>query len=140
MLDTARALIKEFEEEGWHYEHEEATEEFAETVRIPFSLENNVRVKVIFFFDDNNQTVNIKVFSLCQVKVEKLMDMYVLLNQLNYEYRWVTFYLDQDNEVTLSGDAVVDVATAGAELKQLCGRFLSIIEDIYPRLMKVIWG
>ena len=140
MLDTARALIKAFEEEGWHFEHEEATETRAEYVRIPFSTESNVPVKIIFFFDDNNQTVNIKVFSLCQVKVEKLMDMYVLLNQLNYEFRWVTFYLDEDNEVTLSGDAVVDVETAGAELKQLCGRFLDIIDQVYPRIMKVVWG
>lgn len=139
MLKCAKSFIDKLDEKELKYEHSE-DEDGSERVRISFKTDNAQNVRLNYFFDENDMTVNIKVFSLAEVPVDKLMDMYVLLNQLNSEYRWVTFYLDEDNEVTISGDAVVEENTAGDELYQLAGRFLNIIDDVYPRIMKVRWS
>ena len=139
MLKCAKSFIDKLDEKELKYEHSE-DEDGSERVRIGFKTDNAQNVRLNYFFDENDMTVNIKVFSLAEVPVDKLMDMYVLMNQLNSEYRWVTFYLDEDNEVTISGDAVVEETTAGDELYQLAGRFLNIIDDVYPRIMKVRWS
>ncbi|MBP5231584.1 MAG: YbjN domain-containing protein [Clostridia bacterium] len=139
MLKCAKSFIDKLDEKELKYEHSE-DEDGSERVRISFKTDNAQNVRLNYFFDENDMTVNIKVFSLAEVPVDKLMDMYVLMNQLNSEYRWVTFYLDEDNEVTISGDAVVEENTAGDELYQLAGRFLNIIDDVYPRIMKVRWS
>ena len=140
MLPAARNFTDKLNSRNLRFTHYDAEENRKECVRISFNGDHGNTVTLMFFFDDDGTTVNIKVFSITRVPSEKLMDMYVLLNELNCDYRWVKFYLDEDNEVTVSGDAVIDAATAGEELCELMYRYLSIIDDIYPRIMKVNWG
>lgn len=140
MLQVTQSFINKLESKDLRYDYYEGTAERNERIRVGFNGEHGNEIAFYFFFDPNGTTVNIKVFSICKVSAEKLMDLYVLLNQLNCEYRWVKFYLNDDNEVTCSGDAVLQPESAGEELYELLSRFLGIIDDLYPRIMKAVWA
>ncbi len=128
------------DEKGIRYDYFERTEKRNEAVKITYSGENAESISVIFFFDDNNKSVNVKSFSIAKIPSNKLMDVYVILNELNAEYRWVKFFVDSDNEVTVSGDALVDATSAGPECHEIMIRYINIIDEVYPRLMKVLWS
>lgn len=140
MLPVTQSFLRKLDEKSIRYSSRETEGERNEYVSVTFDTKYGNSVSFAFIFDPDGTSVNIKVYSIAAVSAEKLMDMFVLVNQLNYEYRWVKFYLDDDNEVTVSGDAVIDEATAGDELFELLARYLGIINEVYPRIMKVIWG
>lgn len=98
------------------------------------------KIRVIFFIDDDGQHVAIRSFGISKVPEEKLMPMYVALNELNCEYRWMKFYVDGDNEIVAADDAILSPETAGEECFELLLRSVDIIDKIYPSLMKIIWA
>ena len=111
-----------------------------EAMRISFSGKNKDSIVVTFFFDASGDSINVKSFSVAKVPAEKLMDCYVVLNELNAEYRWVKFYIDSDNEITVSGDAIVEPGSAADECMEILVRYINIVDEVYPRIMKVIWA
>ena len=128
------------DQKGVRYDYYERTESRNEAIKVGFKGDNADSVELYFFFDEDGNSVNIKSFSIAKVSSGKLVDMYVLANELNNEYRWVKFYLDSDNEVTVSGDAIISPETAGEECYEIIMRYVGIIDDVYPRIMKVIWA
>lgn len=140
MLPAAFSFSEKLKSCNLRFTHNEPDEDRKEHIRISFDGDHGNTITLIYIFDPDGTTVNIKVFSVCKVPSAKLMDMYVLMNELNYEYRWIKFFIDSDDEVTVSDDAVIEPATAGEELFELMQRFLNIIDEVYPRIMKVVWG
>ncbi|MBE7036709.1 MAG: YbjN domain-containing protein [Ruminococcaceae bacterium] len=128
------------ENKSIRYDYYEPTEKRNEAVKVTYKGDNADKVSVIFFFDKDGKSVNVKSFSIAKIPSNKLMDMYVALNELNCEYRWVKFYVDSDNEVTVSGDAIINADSVGAECHELLVRYVDIIDKVYPRLMKVLWS
>ncbi len=137
---AAEKFTKFLDEKGLRYEYFERKEGRNEAVRIGYKAENAESISVMFFFDDNERSINVKSFSIVKVPADKLLDIYVLLNGLNCEYRWVKFYVDDDNEVTVSGDAIIDLNSVGEECFEMMLRYIHIIDEVYPRLMKTIWS
>lgn len=129
-----------FDEKGVKYEYFERTESRDEALRFVYGGDNADTIKIILFFDEDGGSLNVKSFTIAKVPTAKLMETYVVLNELNTEYRWVKFYVDSDNEVTAAGDAIIDEATAGEECYEIVQRYVNIIDDVYPRIMKVIWA
>ena len=129
-----------FDEKGVRYEHFEKSEKRDEALRIVYGGDNADAIKIILFFDEDGGSLNVKSFTIAKVPTAKLMETYVVLNELNNEYRWVKFYVDSDNEVTAAGDAIIDDATAGEECYEIVQRYVNIIDAVYPRIMKVIWA
>ena len=111
-----------------------------EVVKISYEGKHGNNLNFIFFFDSSGNSVNVKVFEICKTDVEKIMNMYVTLNDINCEYRWIKMYIDTDNDVTASGDAIVNPDTAGEECFEMLIRYLSILDEVYPRLMKALWA
>ena len=134
-------LVKShFDAKGVRYDYYERTEERNEAIKVSYRCDNAESVSVILFFDEDGGSLNAKSFSIAKVPEAKLMDTYVLLNELNCEYRWVKFFIDDDNEVTVSGDAIIDETNAGEECYEIIQHYVGIIDDVYPRIMKVIWA
>ena len=133
--------VKSFlEEKDVRYDYFERTEERNEAIKVSYRGDNAESVSVILFFDEDGESINVKSFSIAKVPSAKMMDMYVLMNEINNEYRWVKFYLDSDDEVTVSGDAIISAETAGDECLEIIHRYVGIIDEVYPRIMKVIWA
>ena len=140
MLKSVANFISTLESKEIKYTHYPKEENRKEIVKISYTAKHNNSLSFYFFFDDDGESINLKIWDICKVSEEKMMEMYVVLNEINYEYRWVKLYIDKDNEVTASGDAIIDENTAGEECCEILGRYLSILDDVYPRLMKVLWA
>lgn len=140
MSYTADLIKNYFEAKSVRYDYFEPDENRSEAFKVAYRCENAESVSVFLFLDKDGCSLNAKSFSIAKVPAAKLMDVYVLLNELNEEYRWVKFFIDSDNEVTVSGDAIIDEATAGEEAYEIVQRYVGIIDEVYPRIMKVIWA
>ena len=140
-MSIAAINFKNFlEEKNLRCNYMEATEDRNEIITIGAGGDNAKEIELVFFFDGDGDSVNVKSFSIARVPADRLMDMYVKLNELNYEYRWVKFYLDKDNEVTVSGDAIINPDSAAEECFEILLRYHNIIDEVYPQLMKVIYA
>lgn len=141
MLNVVAKFTSVMDEKGVKYTFYPASEEGkSEVVKVNYSGENGNDMSFLFFFDADGTSVSLRLFNFCKVSTEKLMDMYVAINETNAQYRWVKLYIDGDNEVVIEGDAIIDEVTAGEECFEMLIRFLSIADKIYPNLMKVLWS
>ena len=75
-----------------------------------------------------------------RVPEEKLADVIFTCNDLNCEYKWITFYVDKDNDVILHDDAILSAENASEEAFELLVRMVKIGEDIKPIIMKAIYA
>jgi len=75
-----------------------------------------------------------------RIPEEKVADLIFLCNELNAEYKWVTYYVDKDNDLVMHDDAILSADTAAEEAFELLVRMLKISEDIKPRIMKAIYA
>ena len=112
-------------------------------VRITYTGENCPSITVNFIFDDEGRDVAIRSYSLAKVDKSdsvKYSKACQLCSTLNYEYRWIKFYLDKDDEITAADDAIIDPYTTGEECFKLLLRAIAIIDKSYPEVMKMLWG
>ena len=58
----------------------------------------------------------------------------------NAKYRWVKFYIDDDNDICVRSDAILDEGTCGEECREIILRMIGIIDESYPVFMKARWA
>lgn len=75
-----------------------------------------------------------------RIPEEKVADLIFLCNELNAEYKWVTYYVDKDNDLVMHDDAILSVESAAEEAFELLIRMLKISEDLKPLIMKAIYA
>ena len=139
MKATTAAFLDLLNQSGIKYEFKERPGK-SDWVNVRYSGDSIRSISIQLFFSDDCEDVAIRSFSICKVPANKKADMLNLLNALMDEYRWLRFYLDEDNEVTAAIDAVITVATAAPIAKELMLRTLNIVDDVYPRIMKALWS
>lgn len=101
---------------------------------------DSIKIYMIFDKEGDDYIVSFKAFDVCRFPAEKTEVMYKLCSQMNRQYRWVKFYVDEsDNTITCQDDAIIQLDTAGKECLKLVRRMVSICDDVYPELMKAIW-
>ena len=103
-------------------------------------MENAQKIRVVFIFDEDEQSVAIRCFSVAKVPSDKLARAYEMCSKLNNNWRWVKFYIDSDNEVTVADDAVVEPTTLGEECLELLAKCIRIVDKAYPEIMATVWG
>lgn len=100
----------------------------------------NLELKVLMDFTEDGKYVTIKIYNLCKFPADKTNQMYKLCSELNKEYKWAKFYVDEsDNTLTAQDDAIIQLDTCGAECYELSARLVLIVDEVYPRMMKTIW-
>ncbi len=130
----AEKFIQTLESKGMNYTHHvlEGGE-----VLVNFPYEGKV-ARLVFAGEDGHY------FSLYlileRVPEEKTADIIYACNELNSKYKWVTFYLDDDNDLTLHDDAILVPESAVDEVFELLLRMLNVADDVKPTLMKAIYA
>ena len=64
----------------------------------------------------------------------------ITCNRCNKRFRWVKFYIDDDNDLIVEADGIIDEMTVGEECIELLFRTVSILDDSYGDFMKAIWA
>lgn len=99
---------------------------------------NHVSIHVVF--DTDGGSVQVITSPIASVPIEKTSKLLLAINDFNCRFRWVKFYLDTDNDLIADADLIIDEYTAGESCVELVLRTANIIDEIYPELMKNIWG
>ena len=105
--------------------------EKSELISVGYEGDNMKDMDFLFFFDKDGESVSVKCFSILQFAANDLARGIVCSNKLNNKYRWVKFYIDEDNEAAASIDAVITERTAGPVCFELLVRMLDIVDEAY---------
>ena len=97
-------------------------------------------VAIHLVFDLDGESAQVVTSPIANAPGEKTAKMLLVLNECNHKFRWVKFYLDDDNDVVANGDVIFNEQNAGEACIELVMRTASIIDDAYPEIMKGIWG
>lgn len=61
-------------------------------------------------------------------------------NEANKQFRWIKFYVSDNQEVMAEDDAVLDMASVGEECIELVARMVRVVDEAYPKFMKAIYA
>lgn len=109
-------------------------------VRIGYSMENMDHLEVFFWFDEDGETMHFGSGVIAHVPEGKVDTMLRAINAANVNYRWLTFFLDNDNDIVASGDAILAPNVVGDTCYELLNRTLSICDEAYTTFMKAMWA
>ena len=99
-------------------------------VSLPYDGNNFKDLNVLFIFDDDGHSVCVKVYSIKQFEKSQLSNAYKFCNNMNFKYRWLKVYIDNDLELTAQIDAVIGGESIGEECFELLARCVSILDDV----------
>lgn len=104
-------------------------------------MENREGIRVLMYFDSNNASVKIRTQNLVKFDASKKEKMYKVCNELNARFRWVKFFVDEnDNTITAEDDAIIQLDSCGEEVFRCCLQLTKISDDAYPYFMRAIWS
>ena len=117
------------------------TEDFEKSsaVWLQFAVENGGTYRIYLISQDDDNDVEVRVFELAQISEEKKPRLLKLINELNCEYRFTKFTIDEDGDLNIAYDFPVDGENPAACACELVTRFVHIIDEAYPRIMRALW-
>ena len=141
MLSSTQQFIDTLDAKGIKYEVHEPTESGKDVMTVTYTGDNMPSIRCRFFFDADCESVAIRVFNIVKLPKEKTAAMFLAVNALNNKFRFVKFCIDTDDStVQAEIDASFRSFDVGEICRELLGRCVSICDDAYPDLMKIIWG
>ncbi len=103
-------------------------------------VDNIGTVRVFIIFDEDDD-VSLRACDICKVPDNKKTSILKAISDMNSKYRWVRFYLDQDDmTITAATDALLEPETCGEEVFELLMRLVGICGETYPVFMRAIYA
>lgn len=96
-----------------------------------------LRLLVLF---DEERTANVVSRDYVHVPEDKIGTMYPVMNELNKQYRWAKFAIDDDGEIRVEADAVLDMGSCGEEIEEILFRLTHLADEAYPLIMAKMFG
>lgn len=93
----------------------------------------------LFFAGDDGEYMSMYFLSE-RVPAEKKNDLILLCNKLHRDYKWITFYVDEDNDLMLHLDAILCPENAAEVAFELLVRMVKIYDEVKPEIMKAIYA
>lgn len=142
MIRATRNMLDFFERQGMKYSPDiDTTKAGKDVVKVTYTGANKEIIRFNIFVDPDEDNVAIRVWTIAKtLDADQAAAVTLLLNDLNNNYRWYRWYLDDDREVTASVDAVITADTIGAVAYELVQRGVDIIDENYPKVMKAMWS
>lgn len=133
-------LVKKyFESQGLKYR--ELPDDNNVVLRVGFNGKNKPELEALLFINEEGHNVALRSFNYCSVPEEKKNAIYKVCSDMNHQFRWVKFYVDEkDNTVSVEDDAILAEENAGDECMELCIRMIKICDDAYPAFMRAIYA
>ncbi|MBQ2724307.1 MAG: YbjN domain-containing protein [Clostridia bacterium] len=104
-------------------------------VSIPF---DGKMMKCFFSGTDKSYLSIYEVFE--SIPEDKVAEIILLCNSLNCQYKWITFYVDKDNDMMLHVDARLSCDESADEAMEMVARMARIGKEIKPMVMKAIYA
>lgn len=134
--------IKEFtnvlDEKGFSYETKNIDEEI-DIVKFQASTDLVKRMMVISEFLSNIVSHKLYLADL-DIPDDKIVDVLLICNEMNSNYRFAKFVLDEENTIIVEADGFLDEETAGIEANTLLLSAYRNVDELYKKVMKTIWA
>lgn len=142
MLFPVSQFIDYMDQKGLKYDNRGPVgDKGREVVDVSFSGENMNTIKTRFIFEEDGESVAIRVFDMVKVPAEKVDVMYPAINAVNKRFRFAKFVLDtDDNTIQAELDAAFRSRDVGEICYELLIRMVDICDTAYPDLMKALWA
>jgi len=132
MLLTAELFINDLKSKDLSY----SVNDRGDTVIVDFPYKGKV-TKCVFSGENGKYLSLYLVYE--HIPDEKVADVIFLCNKFNAEYKWITYYVDNDNDLMIHDDAILSVQSAADEAFELLLRMLKIAEELKPAVMKTLY-
>lgn len=110
-------------------------------VEADFSTKNAGIVKLLFISSNDGSDVEIRAFKVVSaVPEDRRGKVLGAINACNDSYRYAKFILDEDGDINVDYDIPAEAGNVGEIAIEIAARFTQIIDEVYPDLMKAIWG
>ncbi len=138
MFRATNEICRAFDAKGIKY----TTDESEKNSRVisQWGVKNGTDYRIQYISNDDDSDVSIRVFTLLHIEDDKIAPIVVALNKLNCTYRYVKFVLDDDCDVNVEFDLPLHTDNIGEICVEMTSRFVNIIDDAYPVLMKALWS
>ena len=104
-------------------------------LRVGFSLDNT-DADVYFFFGKDCEDLHLLCRLNLKIPESKFEKMYKVCNGLNGQYRWLKFFVnEEENCIQVEDDAVIQVESAAEEAFELMIRTNRIVDDVFPQVL-----
>ncbi len=134
---AAKMFTSLLEENGLNYSF---LNEEESVLRVGWKLKAT-NISIFFQFGEDGTNVHFEGHEFLLIPEGNIEQMYKICNQMNREYRWVKFAVDEEvKEVVVEGDAVIQLDSCAQECLELMIRTTRIIDDAYPKFMKAMWA
>lgn len=137
MYDNSLALMQEMAVAG--IEHRSDTpledENRIDTIRVGWTGKHLPATTILFRVNDRG--AHLEVERLGEVAPDKHVRALELLNELNADYRWVKFTVDDEDVVSCSSDVFLVPEVAGLFGIAAMGRMFDTLDEVYPRLKEL---
>ena len=129
-VENLRVFAQRLDREKLIYTKDESKKK----ITLAFNGDNFKSLKFVFLFDDDGESVAIRVWSIEEFTANQLSDAYEFCNRMNNDYRWLTFYIDSDNELTVRVDAILSQPSVADECLELLRRTVRIVDKVCGEL------
>lgn len=136
MRKTTIAFTDYLEQRGYKFESIDGGEDY-DIVLTDWTAEKIRSISVRIFMSDCDMVA--KVFSIAVVPNEKRNSILEKFNELHNKWRWINFYIDEDNEITARIEAVFCESNVVEVCDVMLSKIINITDECYPELMKVLW-
>lgn len=139
---SAAAFAKYMEEQDYIFTYEGAKENEAgkkeDLFSISFNGDNLDEIDLYIWFDYDNKGAELYIWNYAQATAKQQSKLLTLINQMNYDYRYARFYLEDDYSVSISGDAVFRDNDIGEICEEMILHLVNIADDAYPEFEKLL--
>ena len=94
--------------------------------------------------DDEDTHVHLEGINFIKIPEDWYGTIYETINECNDAYNHVKFVLNTGGpdvgQISAREDDIIQIESCGAECFELMLRMVRIVEDAYPKFMKVLWG
>lgn len=109
----------------------------SDIIHIIASGDNVSNLQIAVFISDD--TVSVRAFSIAKTPENRKNVIMEKINELHNKYRWITFYIDNDNNLNARMDAYFNNSWAGEICLNGVFRIFNIVDESYPEFMRYIW-
>lgn len=108
------------------------TEPREDVVKVSYKSENLSGIPVLAFFDkDGDGMVEFKCFDIINMK-GKTQEGMAACNEMNAKWRWVKFYIDDDDDIICEADSYICEDNCGEVCESMMDRMADIVEKSFP--------
>ena len=109
-------------------------------VEVGFNLYNLRDLKTYFWFQPDGETVHVTTNCIAWVPEDRRERALEAVNEVNLRWRWASFFVEEGSIVAAADILLVDHLTGETCADFLLHRFIAVINDVYPLLMRRLWA